>query len=786
MESLEHRDVPVGDLAYALQLSGLGNNANIRFAADAAGNSYAVGTFTGTIDIDPAATITSLTSNGGTDVFVAKFSTTGALVWAKAVGGTADDRASDVAFDGAGGVYVSGTFNDTADFDPGAAINAMAAATNGSAFVWKLDVSGNLVFARMVEGTSTANSLAIDAQGNIVVTGQYQGSADFNPSPTLITRLTTVNPNGAGYLWKIGSTGAMVWAKDIDGTGTIAPTAISMDGAGNVYFGGRLSGSIDFDPTAIMNLVDGGANGSPIVAKYNTYGNLQWARAATGGSAVTGSSNSVLGIEYDSAGNVYAGGTFAGTIDVNPDPLVVTGLTSTSGSADAFVWKLSSAGATVWAKQMGGAGNETVGDFSVDTAGNSYTVGTFTGTGDFDPNTAIVNLVGGTNPNAFVAKLTPTGTLGYARSLGGGTSTVTPTGVWADGAGNIYTAGVFTGTSDFDPALEVGALTSDTSAGYLVKLAPGTNPNPAPPTTSTNPNPDPDPTPTLTVTTSGPYTINEGQGLSVAANVVYTGKRALSYSWDLNGNNIFGDFTGKSFTLTPSQMLSLGLNDSRPNPITVKVRVSDGVNPAVIASTTLTINNVGPKAKVTGPTNAKQGDTVQLGYTKPGEQSWADYYAGYRYSFDFNNDGVWDVGNGKFGGSGTNSTPVIPARFLGGSGAMVVKARVIDKDNGFTESTLTINVQNIAPTGTFTLLSNAFVNQPTTFAFTNVKDASSVDVQQGLVYAYDFNGDGVFETVTQSSQVNFTYNFSGVQIVRGRIYDMHGGFTDYSLTINVV
>ena len=79
---------------------------------------YTVGTFQGQLDFDPGSGTTNLTSNGGTDVFVAKFNTTGAFQWAVSFGGTGNDYASGIAVDSSGNVYVAGYYFDTVDFDP--------------------------------------------------------------------------------------------------------------------------------------------------------------------------------------------------------------------------------------------------------------------------------------------------------------------------------------------------------------------------------------------------------------------------------------------------------------------------------------------------------------------------------------------------------------------------------------------------------------------------------------------------------------------------------------------
>ncbi|MEN9440201.1 MAG: hypothetical protein RLZ33_277, partial [Bacteroidota bacterium] len=90
---------------------------------DAAGNSFIVGQFTGTVDFDPGAGVQNLTSAGGSDVFILKLNSAGNYSFVKRVGGGGEDIAYDVAVDGNGIIYVTGSFEITVDFDPGAGVS---------------------------------------------------------------------------------------------------------------------------------------------------------------------------------------------------------------------------------------------------------------------------------------------------------------------------------------------------------------------------------------------------------------------------------------------------------------------------------------------------------------------------------------------------------------------------------------------------------------------------------------------------------------------------------------
>jgi len=113
-------------------------------------------------------------------------------------------------------------------------------------------------------------------------------------------------------------------------------------------------------------------------------GDFVWAKGMGGTGVDEGGS-----IVADSSGNIYTTGVYQGTADFDPG-ISTTNLTS-AGSSDIFITKLDSSGNFVWAKSMGGAGDD-FGKGIVLDSGNVYIVGDFQGTADFDPSTGTTNL----------------------------------------------------------------------------------------------------------------------------------------------------------------------------------------------------------------------------------------------------------------------------------------------------------------------------------------------------------------------------------------------------------
>ena len=114
--------VEVQKLDWAKQAGGSDFDDGQGIAVDSSGNSYVTGRFIGSATFGTGeVNETILTSAGGSDIFVAKYNSSGALIWAKQAGGSEGESGRDIAVDGSGNSYVTGTYNGTATFGAGEA-----------------------------------------------------------------------------------------------------------------------------------------------------------------------------------------------------------------------------------------------------------------------------------------------------------------------------------------------------------------------------------------------------------------------------------------------------------------------------------------------------------------------------------------------------------------------------------------------------------------------------------------------------------------------------------------
>lgn len=171
-------------------------------------------------------------------------------------------------------------------------------------------------------------------------------------------------------------------------------------------------------------------------------------------------------IVSDSSENIFHCGYFTGTIDFDPGPNIFN-LTS-NGGEDAFICKLDSLGNFLWAKSLGGTGDDRARSICNDLKGDIYITGDFFSSNvDFDPNNDTLNLSSSGAYDIFILKLDNTGNLKWAKTIGG-TSFDTGHSIKSDNYGYIYYTGYFDSTVDFDPGTNVYNLTSQGSSDIFI------------------------------------------------------------------------------------------------------------------------------------------------------------------------------------------------------------------------------------------------------------------------------------------------------------------------------
>ena len=460
-ESLPRPLQASGDFVFAKSMSGTAIGSGEAIAIDTYGFIYTAGYFSGTVDFDPGAGVFNLVNAGSNDIYISKLSSNGSFVWAKQV---EDANLTSIALDVSGNVYLTGSFSNTVDFDPGAGAANLTSAGASDIFISKLDSSGNFVWAKRMGGTSydTGSNIALNTSGEIYTTGSFNNIVDFDPGAG-VANLTS-NGNTDVFITKLDSNGNFIWAKNMGGASSDQGLAIAVDTNGNIYSSGTFETTADFDPNAGATNLTSAGDYDIFVSKLDSNGSFIWAKSMGGID-----SDVVADVAVDSSGNVYTTGSFNATADFNPSLGGVDNLVS-AGFADVFVSKLDSNGDYVWAKRMGGTYYDVARGIALDTSDNIYTTGYFSQTADFDPGLGFTNLSSGGGFNdIFVSKLDSNGNFGFAKSMGGAAAHDYGNAITLDPSGNIYTTGYFAGTADFDPSGVVNNLTS--TGGYDIFIS---------------------------------------------------------------------------------------------------------------------------------------------------------------------------------------------------------------------------------------------------------------------------------------------------------------------------
>jgi uncharacterized protein (AIM24 family) len=339
------------------------SNAGNGIDVDANGNVFVTGDFHGTVNFDG---ISKTSVDGSADIFVAKYNGSGVIQWVQTAGGSSFDAGADITIDASGNAFVTGYFQETANF--GAVSKTSAGSTD--IFVAKYNSSGVLQFVQTAGGTGfdIGSGIAVDGSGKPIVTGYFQETANFGA----ISKTST--GSGDIFVAKYDPVGvSWSWVQTAGGTSFDNGDGVAVDASGSIFISGHFQGTADFNGTSKTSVGDSDI----FVAKYNNSGTVQWVQTA-GGTSLDSSSE----IALDTSGNVFITGSFEETASFG-------NISKTSaGNADIFVTKYDNSGAVQWVQTAGGTSSPiSVSDrgtgIVVDANGNAFITGYFVGTANF-------------------------------------------------------------------------------------------------------------------------------------------------------------------------------------------------------------------------------------------------------------------------------------------------------------------------------------------------------------------------------------------------------------------
>lgn len=376
------------------------------------------------------------------------------MLWAKQMGGFSNDKGAFITTDPAGNIYLCGSFSASSDLDPGGGVFPATSHGGLDIFITKLDPGGNFMWSKTMGGTMDdyPTSLTVDASGYVITTGVFSGSMDFDPAGGAAI-LFASGPQDV-FVSMLDAFGNYTWAKRMGGIEIETANGIAADKKLNVITVGSFSGTADFNPGAGVNYLATLGGKDIFVSKLNSFGNYVWAR-----SVGSDSEDVAYAVETNNANGSFIVGSFRGSPDVDPGAgkykLV------SAGNGDGFLLHLDENGFFVKAGAFGGPGADVARGVALDAAGNIYITGSFSGTADFDPsNTASYNLTAQGNSDIFVLCLDVSGNFKWAKNIGASGYDCLGTSIRTDQYNNVFVAGSFSGTVDFDPGTSVYNLSS--------------------------------------------------------------------------------------------------------------------------------------------------------------------------------------------------------------------------------------------------------------------------------------------------------------------------------------
>ncbi|MFN8288145.1 MAG: T9SS type A sorting domain-containing protein [Chitinophagales bacterium] len=561
---------------WAGPIHGVGSDEVLASTTDAAGNVYIAGRFDGAnVDFDFGSSTTALSATTGQLGFLAKYNSSGQVLWAFSLNSTATSVINSLVVDASGNIYIAGNYTGTADFDLSNTTSAHTAVGGTDFFIAKYNTTANLqwVYSPGSSSFEDARAMCLDYNGNLIIAGTFLSQVDFDAGGG------TANLSPAGnldaYVLKITTAGVFSAVKGLGGIGLDEVWAITAGPAANdkIYLCGAFGGAIDFDWGAgtVSKTPTAGSDAYLLAVDKN----LQYSWVNTFGGT---SDDQGLALTYTPGNQILMAGYFQGTIDFDPSNAVNSRTSGNNGAyASSFVAAYSSTGNYVWTNVLTqyATNYNRIKSVAVNPSGSGVYVSGFSDDFDANPGPDTTLVITNSNEQGFIVKYNSTdGSLAWVSAIEG---TCYANSLMIDANENIYAAGRYYGTTDFNPSPLTANLVSTAEDGFLARYSVCNFP--AAPVV--NPVAD-------TICAGATFTFNaQGTGL-------------VSWYYDTVGNSYFGA-NGYSMQYNNSSTYNYWAQDSSS---------SCGAGPRKRFKLTVAPN---PTIFVGGASNSCTGDSVLIG-----------------------------------------------------------------------------------------------------------------------------------------------------------------------------
>ncbi|QTA78778.1 Cell adhesion related domain (CARDB)-containing protein, immunoglobulin-like fold-containing [Desulfonema limicola] len=308
---------PLGQPVWAEMAGGQWDDFGESLMVDSAsGYLYIGGSFDGILNLGSGASATTLNSaDDNVDMFLAKYTLNGTLVWAKNVaGGTAS--IFSIASDGADGVLATGYYEENVTFS-GASPVTLTGTRSRQFFIAEFSAdNGQAKWAQKANGyNSIGRDVAVDDTGNIYVTGTFNQTCDFYNGNTVFKTLNNYQDRDEMFMIKYNANGTPEWIRQAGGSSYDSGEAITFDGNKNpVFIGSFYQYPAEFTKDASGQTIVSNTSG---IATYDANGNFQGFMEPGTGMLIAETSGNPAIIGKDGVVSP------CGTISVNNPPVVV-------------------------------------------------------------------------------------------------------------------------------------------------------------------------------------------------------------------------------------------------------------------------------------------------------------------------------------------------------------------------------------------------------------------------------------------------------------------------------
>lgn len=395
-----------GSFVWVFAFGGTGVDLPADIAATPDGGAVITGTISSGASCGGRTTLTL----GTRDAFLAKISAGGACEWLIAIGGPGESEdARDVLVEPNGDILVIGGFVGTVDFDQSMGTSLLTSRGGGDVFVARYGDDG--AFKGVTQfggaGEEVGTTLARSSSGDVIVGGEFTGSASFGAGSTPIVLVSAGETDF--FLAGLAPSLSLQWAVRGGGTGSeyLTRNGLLFEPGGTLVLAGQFSGTADLDggPGTAIVISQGGSD--IFVTRFGPTGQAVGSPYRIGGIGNDG----VQALAVDGEGNFYLSGWFSGSVDFDPSSgTTIRNALGAAGASDAYIASLTGVGTLRWVSTVGGAaggdGSTSIGaGLAVTGDGALWSVGRFFGLVDLDPGTEAVNVLSAGDADQFVLRL---------------------------------------------------------------------------------------------------------------------------------------------------------------------------------------------------------------------------------------------------------------------------------------------------------------------------------------------------------------------------------------------